>query len=441
MHERTALTRWLWTALATLLLAVGCAAGVLLFYGGGTWQPAAQLEASRLAQVEVTELVGSTDYVRSPRAPSRSLWTRVADALRLPLANPAGMLEANLPLTQPVSAPVYGGQSAFWRSLQQWDRQTNKMVLGWIPYDTPAHTLEILRDNPGVNVICPGWLTLANTHGQVQNRIQPEVVRYAHSQHIQVWALFDNRFDASLTHAVLSDPVARRTLVQQVTALVRDNQLDGINLDFENVRTADRTALTDLVSALHNALAPLHAHLSVDVTPDVAFLRDDEAFFHAGLAAACDYLVVMAYDEHWGGDPEPGPVADLPWVTEAVDDLLDTGVPADQLLLGLPFYTELWHVHRDDSVTSQPVATASIPVLLQQHQAHSQWDDELGVAYAEYPVADGKIRVWYETDETLARKLQLVSDRGLAGVAVWSLSLSDSHTWSTVVQALRQSVS
>ncbi|MCL6515798.1 glycosyl hydrolase family 18 protein [Alicyclobacillus sp.] len=437
---RSEAVRWVATVGAVILLIATGIGSTLLLYGGGSWTTAAQLEASHLADVEVRELVGTTAYLRSDNPAAPSLWQAAARILRLPLANPAGMIEAQLPGIRPNPAAT-PQQASLLAPIDAWDAADDHVVLGWIPYDTVSRSIQMIRDNPGVNVVSPGWLTLTSPQGAVRNRIQAQVVQYAHDHHVAVWAMFDNQFDASLTHAVLTDGAAQKKVIQEIADAVRDNRLDGINVDFENVRTEDRERFTAFIAALHQALVPLHASLSVDVTPDIVFLRDDAAFFHAGLAAVSDYIVLMAYDEHWGGDPDPGPVADVPWVTQSVDDLLGTGVPADKILLGLPFYTEFWHRHKDGSVSSTPVAAPNIQPALDRHQAKSTWNDALGVAYAKYPADDGYVEVWYETGETLQRKLALVSDRGLAGVAVWSLALSDPSLGSGLADLLRQALS
>lgn len=437
---RSEAIRWLCTIAAVVLLAAACVGSTLLLYGGGSWTTAAQLEASHLADVEVRELVGTTAYLRSDIPDTPTLWQAAARVLHLPLADPVGMLGAQLLQSAPFRTPS-PNQASLLAPIDAWESGTNRMVLGWIPYNTASRTIQMMKDNPGVNVISPGWLTLTSAKGDLRNRAQSTVVQYAHAHHTSVWAMFDNQFDAALTHAVLADDAVRRRVVQQVADAVRQAGLDGVNVDFENVRTDDRDRFTRFIQELHAALTPIHAVLSVDITPDIAFLRDDAAFFHAGLAASCEYVVLMAYDEHWGGDPDPGPVADVPWVTQAVDDLLGTGVPAGKILLGLPFYTEFWHRHRDGTVTSTPVAAPNIEPALERHQAKSTWDDALGVAYARYPADDGYIEVWYETDQTMQRKLALVSDRGLAGVAIWSLALSDQQTGSGLAEALRQALS
>ncbi|MCF8563648.1 glycoside hydrolase [Alicyclobacillus tolerans] len=439
--NRSVFTRWLTTLFGLVMLTAACFGSLVFLYGGGSWQTAARLEATNLSSLELSELVGTSNYLSSDNPSAYSLPVAIADTLRLPFTNPLGMVMHQFPKTISQTNSQTQSQSSFISSLSAWQSSTKKVALGWVTYNTPLATEQMIQDNPGITVVSPQWLSVQNASGALQNHIEPTVVQYAHNRHIKVWAMLDNQFNAKLTHDVLSSAKSRQNLVNQVLAAAKQGHLDGINVDFENLRTADEANFTTFVQQLHAAMKPLHLVLSVDVTPDIVFLKDNAAFFHAALAAASDYVIVMAYDEHWGGDQTPGPVADVPWVTQSVEDLLDTGVPADKLILGIPFYTRFWWVHSDGSVTSQAYATSAVSGILQAHHAVSTWNNYLGVAFAKYPKPEGYMEVWYETPATLARKLALINNNDLAGAAVWSLGWSDKNTWSALVQALRQTLS
>lgn len=72
-----------------------------------------------------------------------------------------------------------------------------------------------------------------------------------------------------------------------------------------------------------------------------------------------DYVVIMGYDEHYAGSPEAGSVASLSWVTQGVSDTLKE-VPADQVILGMPFYTRVWEIPSESS-SDDTAAGAKIP--------------------------------------------------------------------------------
>lgn len=63
--------------------------------------------------------------------------------------------------------------------------------------------------------------------------------------------------------------------------------------------------------------------------------REEQAVF-------ADYIVVMAYDEHYNGSEE-GSVASIGFVEQGIKDTLEE-VPAEQVILGVPFYTRVWEL-------------------------------------------------------------------------------------------------
>ena len=205
-HTPSALLRWFAAVVGMIVIAAGCLGSLLLLYGGGSWQSAAQMEATSLASLEVSELVGTPNYQKSDDAEHYSLLEAVSTALKLPLADPQGMLAAQLPITGPAVGTSTDTQGSLFQSLSTWEQSTNKLALGWMPYDTPSRTIHMIQDNPGISVISPDWLSVASQDGTLTDHTQASVVNYAHSHKIKVWAMFDNQFSAGLTHAVLSQP-------------------------------------------------------------------------------------------------------------------------------------------------------------------------------------------------------------------------------------------
>ncbi len=441
--RRTNLGRIVFISFSALALLILCVSSVFVVYGTTPAGIGARLTARSLASAQISEMVGTNAYVASNRPVPHAPLTALMETFGVPLSNPIRMVEAQYPTAIP-KAPSGGvSETSLMTPITTWAKTAQKNIaMGWIPSGLSAsESINLIANNPGMNVVSPTWFELWSKYGTVKNFVQPSVVTYAHDHHVSVWALVDNQYSLTLTHELLANKVATNRFVRQLTQDAVKAHLDGINLDFENMDIQDESAYTNMVGQLHQMLMKHHIKLSVDITPDIVFLHDTDVYFHAGLAANADYLIVMAYDEHWASDTTPGPVADLPWVRTAVDDLLNTGVPADKLVLGVPFYTRFWHVYADGSVSSSAYANSQVQGILASHNAVSKWNPHLQLNYARYPKPNGYEEVWYFTPQTLKDELDLVNNEGLAGVAVWSLSFSDAHSWSVLISALRNSLS
>lgn len=420
--------RWRRTIVGFLLVLVGSVASFGYLYGHGSWASVAHVETRELLTMVSSQWFGTTAYADAP-APTHSeshWWTSM-----LNITNPRAMLTGELlPVASSTDTHAQSDGSLV-RSLQTGTAPSGPIVMGWAPESSTQGTIQMMKSSPGLNVISPIWISLAAKNGDLSSHIDSQVVSFAHQHNIQVWAMVDNQFQSSLTHDVLSNAKVRAHLISQLMALSQKNHLDGLNIDFENIDATDRQDFTNFMRELHQAARANRLVLSVDVAPDIQFTKDDAAYFHAALSEYADYVVLMAYEEHWGGDSTPGPVADVPWTTQSVRDLLNTGVPSDQLILGLPFYSRFWHVQANGNVRSEAIADTNVSSILTKHQAVSHWDGKLGVSYAKYAKSDGYEEAWIETPQTMQEKVQLVRDDGLAGVSVWSLGLSNEETWTS----------
>lgn len=79
--------------------------------------------------------------------------------------------------------------------------------------------------------------------------------------------------------------------------------------------------------------------VSVDVTRENNDPFWSGSFDRKQIGQVADYVIMMGYEEHWGGSQVPGSVASLPWVKEGTE-LLMKDVPAHKILLGVPFIRE-----------------------------------------------------------------------------------------------------
>ncbi|MFO8059769.1 MAG: glycosyl hydrolase family 18 protein, partial [Bacillota bacterium] len=211
-----------------------------------------------------------------------------------------------------------------------------RVSLVWEQVDYLTPDPDSIGTLPGVNVVSPTWFQLADGQGRLRNLADYRYVQWAHEQDIRVWALVSNSFDPDLTSEVLNSRSARRALIRNVLTYADLYDLDGLNIDFENVYYEDRDILTQFVREL-TALAHREGlTVSIDVTmmsssPTWSMCCDRRA-----LAEVVDCVMLMAYDEHYAASPVAGSVSSLPWVESGLRRVVGE-VPAEKLVLGIPF--------------------------------------------------------------------------------------------------------
>ena len=118
----------------------------------------------------------------------------------------------------------------------------------------------------------------------------------------------------------------------------------------------------------------------------------------------------------------------------AGDDLLY--VPADQIVLGMPFYYRLW-ITNETGMTSSVVHMDETDSLLEKYDATTNWLDDVGQRYAEFDYDGSHYQTWIEDSRSLELKLHVMEENKLAGAAFWKLGLEPDSTWDMISEYLQ----
>ncbi|MED3573153.1 glycosyl hydrolase family 18 protein [Cytobacillus praedii] len=285
---------------------------------------------------------------------------------------------------------------------------------------------------PGVNVISPTWFELGDSSGAIKNLGSLDFTTWAGKQGYQVWGLFSNAFDPKLTHEAFKDFQTRQKIIRQLLHFSQIYHLNGINIDIENVNPEDGPLITQFV----REAVPYFHEAGLVVSMDVTFIASGNwsAFYERDkLASLVDYMVVMAYDEHWGSSPVAGSVASLPWVEKNLQTLLEV-VPNDRLILGVPLYARLWAEKDTGEVSSKALSMSKVQEWLTENGLTPVYDEASGQNYAELYIEAEQTtyKVWLEDELSLSKRADLAMKYDLAGVASWSRFFADESAWTAL---------
>lgn len=327
----------------------------------------------------------------------------------------------------------------------------NFRVLGYYMNDPDGASRRSLEQNKDTLTDVAPWTWGVTARGELvtvyfDERRLGELLSWAGRNGLKTQALVHNfnpakgAFDPELADALLSNAAARRAAVQNIVDTAARWGLSGVHVDFEGVPAARRDDLTSFMAELARRAHEHGLEVSMAVPAKTAAAASalwSAAYDYRALAEYVDFLMIMAYDQHWRGGA-PGPVAALPWVRDVIEYALDPeggAVPPDKLLLGVPVYGYDWPAGGGwaDAVTyAQTMARLG---ALQAHGAGVtvRWHPGHRSPFFTY---SGRT-VWYENAHSAAYKLLLAAEYGLGGVAFWRLGQEDPHLWDVLRRAVR----
>ncbi|WP_026581671.1 glycosyl hydrolase family 18 protein [Bacillus sp. J33] len=286
---------------------------------------------------------------------------------------------------------------------------------------------------PGVNVVSPTWFELSKEDGSIKNRGSIEFSKWAQQQGYQIWGLFSNAFDPNMTHEAFQSFETRQKMIRQLLHFSKLYKLNGINLDIENVNPEDGHLITQFV----REATPYFHEAGLVVSMDITFISSSgnwSAFYEREkLSEVADYMVVMAYDEHWGTSQVAGSVASLPWVEENLRALLKV-VPNEKLILGVPLYARLWEQKDTGEISSKALSMSKVKEWLSDNKINPVYDQLSGQNYAEYYSEKDKTtyKIWLEDELSLKKRADLARKYELAGLASWSRFFADETAWTAL---------
>ncbi|RRJ61995.1 glycosyl hydrolase [Paenibacillus oralis] len=320
-------------------------------------------------------------------------------------------------------------------------RMSKKINMTWEAVYQVAPNPAAIGKLPGVNVVSPTWFSLADNEGNVQSKADIAYVKWAHAQGMQVWGLFSNSFDPDRTTEALANFDRRLTTILQMLHYAKIYDLDGINIDYENVYTEDKENLNQFVRELRPLAEEQGLIVSIDVTPKSNSEMWSAFLDRAKLGEAVDYMILMAYDEHWAASPVSGSVASLPWAESSATRILqEDGVPPEKLILGVPLYTRIWTETEKDGkteVSSKAIGMKRAQEIIAEKKLKPRLSEETGQNYVEYSDKEGLHRIWLEDATSLARRVELAKSLDLAGIAAWNRSFASDDAWDVLGEIIK----
>lgn len=293
----------------------------------------------------------------------------------------------------------------------------------------------------GVNVVSPSFFYLDEDNGSLKENVGDagkSYIEWAHSNGYKVWPMISNA-DAGIkvTSKILNSYTNRQELIQEIVEKCAEYDIDGINIDFENMYQADKDKFSRFIIELMPRMQEIGIVVSVDVTAPDGDPNWSLCYDRNIIGDVADYLVFMAYDQHGSSSTEPGTTAGFNWVETNLKKIIEYDVvDTEKIILGMPLYTRQWTVAEDGTIKSRSVVTMvniKIP-----NNIEKQWDDTLKQYYIEYKSGKDTIKMWIEDGTSIKEKVSLVSTYNLGGTACWRKDMETSNIWTIIREELEK---
>ena len=262
------------------------------------------------------------------------------------------------------------------------------------------------------------------------------------------WSWSGNFSDAVLT------PSSRKKFAKTSVEIVANNDLDGVDIDWEypgqrgddNVfRPEDKQNYTHMFKEIRNELDALSEKTGKQYELTTAVGASYRYIEHTEMdkaAAYLDYVNLMTYDFYTSGDSAghhsnlypPEDYEKDASAHKTFNVFVEAGVPAEKLVMGLPFYGRSWIMKSADKHgINMPVEerargggyTYIKDSLVDKQGFVRHWDENAKAPYL-FNAATNQLLV-YDDEESVKLKCEYVIENNMGGMMFWQYASDTSE--------------
>ena len=288
----------------------------------------------------------------------------------------------------------------------------------------------------GVNVVSPAFFYL-DEDGDFKENIGSSgenYIQWAHNNGYKVWPMVSNAVAANesldITSKIMNSYTSRKELINDIVNACVKYDLDGINIDFENMKSDDKDMYSRFIIELTPRLKEIGMVTSVDVTAPDGSDTWSLCFDRHVIGDVADYIIFMAYDQNGISSTKPGTNAGYDWIQLNLKKFLQTEeIESQKLILAVPFYTRLWTTNSNGELIGKTTVSMKNINSVIPEGTEIKWDDELKQNYAEFSDGSNTRKIWIEDMDSLKAKVSLIKENNLGGVASWQKDMETDDVW------------
>ena len=283
------------------------------------------------------------------------------------------------------------------------------------------------RALPMLDSVVPTWLQLTGPDMSMDITVDRRALDYIRQNKPGTSILpliqnsLDGNWDGPGLARLLASPKARGELIGKITHFLDSNSFQGLTVDFETVPPKAQGDLHRFLIELRAAFLP-HGWSVMLAVP-----FDDDSWDYPAYAKLVDYMLLMAYDEHYE-EGEPGSIAGQSWFEDILDTRMKDLDPA-RTIVAIGAYGYDW----TKGTNAEDISFQNAILAAHDSEADLDFDPESNNPHFSYVEDDGKLHdVWFLDGVTAYNEIHAADVYRPAGYAVWRLGSEDPSIWSVM---------
>jgi spore germination protein YaaH/5-hydroxyisourate hydrolase-like protein (transthyretin family) len=363
------------------------------------------------------------------------------------------------------------------------DNPPRKIMTGWVPYYSMKTALpDVLNNIDLIKEVMPFWYTL-KFDGKAKAAVITDLYAPANpsipiteplnamrNAGLSIIPTITDGTDKLVLAGLLKNPASRTQIVSTIMNLVRTNNYDGIDLDFEGFAFVDgnttwASTAPSWVAFVKELSSALHAEkklLSVSTPYVLNPTEVQKGYFvyaWAAIASSIDKLRIMTYDYSVS---KVGPLGPITWAERTVQYAISI-MPASKVFVGVPGYGRDW-VTAVSGVCPSNVINAVKPgtkaatfvmrdavALAATYGSVPTYDDKSGeMTFSYQKVYNGTTATglatsctasrtaWYQDARGWALRAALVTKYRIGGITAWTFGMEEPLAMESIRQVAKE---
>ncbi|HEX2867337.1 MAG TPA: glycosyl hydrolase family 18 protein [Ignavibacteriales bacterium] len=272
-----------------------------------------------------------------------------------------------------------------------------------------------------------------------------DVIDSAHTYGVKVIMTVLNP-DSLQIHNILTDSLARQRSFENIKNTLQEFSLDGVNIDFENLKRSDRNEV--ISGYMKDLTAYIHKEFPGSEVSFAGPAVNWGGWNFKRISESCDYIFVMGYDYTDSRSNIAGPTASLNGSYYSIESTLlspvfgygeVTSTNPQKLILGVPYYGNHWitETGHPQAFSLRYVETPTFSTLMQEAEKFRYkklWDKDNNVPWFRFQKNGQWHQVWFEDERSIGMKYDYAMSKNLKGVGIWALGYdgSRSELWDAI---------